>query len=78
MVERRIAKESTVCRHFCLTYIHEPSRVHNNRRVLQARLQLGLRLLEHTRGEEKVFAAHLDLPVNIPRGSHPFPSQTRK
>jgi hypothetical protein len=35
MRARRVAEESTVCRHFRLTYVHEPSRVHSHRRVLQ-------------------------------------------
>jgi hypothetical protein len=34
MGERCIAVESTVSRHFCLTQIHEPSRVYSNRGVL--------------------------------------------
>jgi hypothetical protein len=50
-----------------------PSAPKAQRCVFTARLRLW-----STRKEEQVLAAHLDLPVNIPRGSHPFPSRTRK
>jgi hypothetical protein len=39
---------------------------------------LGLRLFGAHARKNKILAAHLDLPVTIPRGSHPFPSRTRK
>jgi hypothetical protein len=50
-----------------------PSAPKAQRCVFTARLRLW-----STRKEEQVLASHLDLPVNIPRGSHPFPSRTQK